>query len=581
LRCVRTLGALVALVALFALAGAAGGGIPIPPPPGDSLPTWSDDGSVIVFLSSRDGTTLRVMNPDGSDDHQIPWLPASLTYTFSRDFSHVAAEVGGELVVERLDGSDRLSLGRAAYQTKPSWSPDGTRVVFTAPSSSPNEPDVVVARIDGSEARRVATGYAPAWSPVGDRIAYLTVPYDKNELHLVNADGAGDVRVAAGGFYSLPSWSPDGTRLAVVHVDSSRTFSSTIQILGVDGARLAALHVSPSDYAWSPSGDRIAYSTGTGVWTIDVRTGRKRRVASSGYGVAWSPDGRQLAFAAGGECRNRSGIYRADAASGAPVRLTNSCRIVGTAGDDVLTGTPLADVILGEAGNDTLRAVVSEDRAGDTLLGGPGNDLLVGSGWTDTLEGGPGNDVLRGGAGGDLIVGGPGRDVIQGQGGRDVIYARDGQRDVVSCGTNKTRNGPEGDVAYVDRIDVVSRDCEYVFRPGPAPPVRGRIALEIRVWPQGRSGAKNPVRLYSLRCRPAGGTLPHAASACSRLLRVQNPFVPASPAEPCGPSGGGQEMAGVSGIYGGRPVHVTFERYSTCGVRRWDRVAFLFPIRVR
>src|SRR5919201_1018309 len=199
----------VALVAVFALTGAAGGGIPIPPPPGDSLPVWSPDGSVIVFLSDRDGTSLRVMNPDGSDDHQISWLPANLTYSFAPDWSHVAAYVDGQLVVERLDGSDRLSVGRAAYLTRPSWSPDGTRVGFTTPSAAPNQADVVVARIDGSDTHLVAAGAQPAWAPAGERIAYVAGEYGKNELRLVNADGSGDVRLASGGVYSQPRWSPD------------------------------------------------------------------------------------------------------------------------------------------------------------------------------------------------------------------------------------------------------------------------------------------------------------------------------------------------------------------------------------
>ena len=579
MRHVRRIPLLVVLLAVLGLVGAAGGGIPIPPPPGDQLPTWSPDASAIVFLSDRNGTSLRVMSPDGSDDHQIPWLPANTSYSFSPDWSHVAAYVDGQLVIERLDGSNRLSIARPTYLAKASWSPDGTRVVFTAPSATPNQADVLVARIDGTETHRVAMGSWPAWAPAGERIAYVAGEYGQNELHLVNADGGADVRLASGGVYWEPSWSADGTRLAVIHQDAGQV-GSTLEVLRDNGGRLAAFRVTPYDYAWSPRGDEIAYSSPAGVWIVDVASGRKRRLATSGYGVAWSPDARQVAFASGGECRNRMGIYRVEVLTGRQVRLTNDCRIVGTAGDDVLMGTRLADVLLGEAGNDTLRAV-GADRVGDTLEGGRGNDLLVGSTDSDTLGGGPGNDVLRGGSSPDLLIGGPGRDVIQGQGGRDLVYARDGRRDVVWCGTNKGRTtGPEGDIAYVDRNDVVSRDCEYVFRPGPAPPVRGRILLEIRVWPQGRSGAKNPQRLYTLRCRPAGGTLPHAASACARLVRVQNPFAPASPVGGCFPvSAPGLQMAGVHGVYGGRSVHTGFERYTSCGVQRWDRVAFLFPVR--
>jgi Tol biopolymer transport system component len=576
LRHVRRIPFLVVLLAVLGIAGSAGGGVPIPPPPGDQLPTWSPDGSVIVFLSDRDGTSLRVMNPDGSDEHRIPWLPANTSYSFSHDWSHVAAYVDGQLVVERLDSSDRRSLGRATYLARASWSPDGTRVAFTAPSARPNEADVLVAQIDGTETRRVAVGVYPSWSPTGERIAYVAGPYGKNELHLANADGSGDVRIASGGAEFAPSWSPDGSRLAFIH-QSAGKYGSTLEVVHDNGSRLASFHVTPSDYAWSPNAGAIAYSSGTGIWIVDVRSGRKRRVSTTGYQVTWSPDTLHLAFTTGGECRNRSGIYRLDRSRRQPIRVTNSCRIVGTSGDDVLTGTPLADVLLGEGGNDTLVSVASFF-VGDTLEGGVGNDLLVGSSVSDTLEGGPGNDVLRGGSGPDLLTGGPGRDVLQGQGGRDLIEARDGTRDVVSCGTNTGKTtGPEGDIAYVDRFDAVARDCEWVYRPGPAPPVHGRIALTIRVWPNGFQGPKKPPRLYTLRCRPAGGTLPHAGAACAKLVRVQNPFAPQSPLQRCDPVFAGVQRAGVQGSYGGRSVHATFDRSTSCAIRRWDQLAFLFP----
>jgi Ca2+-binding RTX toxin-like protein len=50
--------------------------------------------------------------------------------------------------------------------------------------------------------------------------------------------------------------------------------------------------------------------------------------------------------------------------------------------------------------------------AGDTLIGGAGNDRITGSTANDTIRGGDGNDVIIGGAGADVIDGGAGIDTI-------------------------------------------------------------------------------------------------------------------------------------------------------------------------
>ena len=60
--------------------------------------------------------------------------------------------------------------------------------------------------------------------------------------------------------------------------------------------------------------------------------------------------------------------------------------------------------------------------------------------------------------GGDRLTGGSGRDRISGGKDDDVIYARDGQRDSVSCGTGKP------DRVVADPSDRVAGDCENVSR---------------------------------------------------------------------------------------------------------------------
>jgi Ca2+-binding RTX toxin-like protein len=73
--------------------------------------------------------------------------------------------------------------------------------------------------------------------------------------------------------------------------------------------------------------------------------------------------------------------------------------IVGTAGDDVLEGTPEADTIQGLGGNDILYGRVSAD----LLEGGDGNDRLDGGDGADTMRGGAGDDVYVVAQAGDIV----------------------------------------------------------------------------------------------------------------------------------------------------------------------------------
>jgi Ca2+-binding RTX toxin-like protein len=95
------------------------------------------------------------------------------------------------------------------------------------------------------------------------------------------------------------------------------------------------------------------------------------------------------------------------------------------------------------------------------LVGTNGPDELRGAWWHDVVRG-LGGDDLRGHKGEDTLVGGPGRDYLFGGRGRDRFSVRDGERDVVVCGRTAAAPGP--DKVWADRLDVVSSDCELVYR---------------------------------------------------------------------------------------------------------------------
>ena len=84
--------------------------------------------------------------------------------------------------------------------------------------------------------------------------------------------------------------------------------------------------------------------------------------------------------------------------------------------------------MLGGDGDDFL--VGYEDN--DQLDGGNGNDLLSGLSGNDTLKGGAGNDELFGEAGDDLLIGGTGDDTYYVEDGGDVIQeAANGGTDTI------------------------------------------------------------------------------------------------------------------------------------------------------
>jgi Subtilisin inhibitor-like len=102
--------------------------------------------------------------------------------------------------------------------------------------------------------------------------------------------------------------------------------------------------------------------------------------------------------------------------------------------------------------------------------------------------------------------------------------------------------------------------------------------LTITVWPAGRAHAS---RAWTLRCAPVGGTLPRRAAACTRLARVgANVFAPVPPATVCSQIYGGPQVGVVRGLFRGRRVWATFTRRNGCEISRWNRVAFLFPVRL-
>jgi Ca2+-binding RTX toxin-like protein len=125
--------------------------------------------------------------------------------------------------------------------------------------------------------------------------------------------------------------------------------------------------------------------------------------------------------------------------------------VVGGEGDDRLIGSRYTDTLTGGAGDDVLRGLGAGDvldggLGADDVEGGRGGDIAAGDppqgdGYytprvhlsADIVRGGPGNDVLRDFGGRNLIEGGSGNDMLFGGSGADRLLGGGG-RDVIKGG---------------------------------------------------------------------------------------------------------------------------------------------------
>ncbi len=170
---------------------------------------------------------------------------------------------------------------------RPSWSPDGGRVVFS------DGLDLYIWQVGAVQPTKIAgtaDGVWPAWSPDGQSIAYTRLPRSLPQLiTCFCTDDKGNV-VAV---YET-----------TFHDDTERT--GTLVVIGADGtgARELGSGVAP---AWTPDSRTIIAARADNLFVIDVATGAAQPIpnTNNGFEPAVSPDGNQLAFAR----RNEGGSH--------------------------------------------------------------------------------------------------------------------------------------------------------------------------------------------------------------------------------------------------------------------------------
>jgi Tol biopolymer transport system component len=257
----------------------------------DFDPAVDPSGKRLVFASTRhsrfshlymkpiESTTLTQLTDESANDAQPVFSPDGRRVAFTSDRAGQ-----WDIWIIDLNGHNAIQVTQSPMvELHPSWSPDGTRIVYCRVNPKESRGELWIANLDRPGVKQmIGDGLFPAWSPRADKIAFQRARtrgsrvFSVWTIELNGDEPAFPTEVASISNMALiaPSWSADGTQLAFSAVSSAESTAdeekrwtsgwgrADIGIVDADGRGLQRLTYGRGE-GYSPywaSDDRIYFT---------------------------------------------------------------------------------------------------------------------------------------------------------------------------------------------------------------------------------------------------------------------------------------------------------------------------------
>lgn len=226
-----------------------------------------------------------------------------------------------DLWVQPIAGGDAVQITRSpAHDRQPSWSPDGSSIVFRSERDGGGL--YLVPALGGQERRLADFGLHPSWSPNGEQVRFLTDDFERARLYTIPKTGGTPLQVlpefTEKGRWQWIDFRPDG-RVSFVggHAETGYGFFTVSEagavvasdITGLPEALNDMVHNGYQRFRWNDAGTSLLFETAANngvqnLWKITIDpvtlawTSVERLTTGPGADVtaSRSPDGRHLAF---------------------------------------------------------------------------------------------------------------------------------------------------------------------------------------------------------------------------------------------------------------------------------------------